>query len=618
MPPDVPPCRSPWLRIGLLLLSIVALLSPSFAQPPAPASPPAAVPASRQARNVAIITIRGEIRPGVTAESFKRRLKEAEVSGADAVVIELDTPGGEVGAVLEICNAIKGSPIPNTVGWVHPTAYSGGALIALACREMVASDPATMGDALPIAVTFGMLNRLPEHERQKILSPLMAEVVDSARRNGYDEYLVQGIVSRGVELWWVEDAQTGRRLAIDRAEYRTIFGSEPPVGRPRLVSAQGDSQPIVIPPGPSPDSPSGTPPPAPGPDTPPAAPLLPPMDDDTAYRPAAPGLEAIAKEVSDAQSVSSDRPIFTEGDRGRYTLIEQVSDGAGPVVMKHDDMERYGFTRATINSDEELRAYFGATTVRRLEASWSERLAFWMTNPLVRGVLIAVFLVALFIELTHPGVALPGAIAVLALVGLVGPPLMVGMANWWEIAAILAGIVLVMLEILVLPGFTVFGALGLILVFGGLIGTFVREEPGQLFPDSPGSRNDLLYGLATILLSTLSASVTIYFVAKNFGSLPLISKLVLRDTSGDEPMDPLIAAMDPTDGVGVAPGEKGRTITPLRPAGRAMISGRVIDVVADLGFLDANTPVRVVEATPFRITVERDPDPTGPTEEQNA
>src|SRR5690606_749186 len=125
-----------------------------------------------------------------------------------------------------------------------------------------------------------------------------------------------------------------------------------------------------------------------------------------------PGLEAIAKEVSDAQSVSSDRPIFTEGDRGRYTLIEQVSDGAGPVVMKHDDMERYGFTRATINSDEELRAYFGATTVRRLEASWSERLAFWMTNPLVRGVLIAVFLVALFIELTHPGVALPGAIAV--------------------------------------------------------------------------------------------------------------------------------------------------------------------------------------------------------------
>lgn len=612
-------------KLAVWLCFLTSLLSLQFAHAQPAAAPElsaTSIPASRQAKNVAIITIKGEIRSGITAQSFKRRLAEAEASGADALVVELDTPGGEVGAVLEICDAIKASSIPNTVAWIRPNAYSGGAIIALACRSMVATDPATMGDALPIAVTaFGMLNQLPEHERQKILSPLMAEVVDSARRNGYDEYLVQGIVSRGVELWLVEDAQTGKRLTIDRAEYATLFGDEPPTSRPRLVSAQATGRPGLMPsfPGPSPQSPTGTPGPSAPDAAPDPAPSATPVPDpssgsppgisspDTSYRPASPALAAIAKEVSGPQTLGSQRPLFSEADRGRYKLIEYVADGAGPVVMKHGDLTHYGFVDETIKSDEQLTAYFGASNVERLDASWSEGVVFWMTNPIVRGVLIVVFLIALFIELTHPGVALPGGIAALALLCLVGPPLMIGMASWWEIAAIIAGIGLVVIEIFVLPGFTVFGIIGLICLFGGLVGTFVRQEPGHLFPDSPGARDDLLYGVATILLSTVSAVVAMYFIGKHFGSLPIISRLVLNSSSDT---DELILAMDATEGVGIRAGETGRTLTPLRPAGRAMIGDRVLDVVSDIGFLDAGVAVRVIDATSFRITVARHETPS--------
>ncbi len=610
------------LPIAFALVAAICLVV-SFqiarAQPASSAElSPSAIPAGRQAKNVAIITIKGEIRSGITAESFKRRLAEAEASGADAIVVELDTPGGEIGAVLEICDAIKSSSIPNTVAWVHPDAYSGGAIIALACRSIVASDPATLGDALPIAITaFGTLNQLPEHERQKFLSPLMAEVVDSARRNGYDEYLVQGIVSRGVELWLVEDVQTGARLCIDRAEYAMLFGDEPPTSRPRLVSAQTTGSQPKMPtfPGPNPTSPTGTPDPSaadpmtgnPNPGDPTASPST-----DTSYLPATPSLASIAKDVSNPQTLSSQRPLFSPSDRGRYKLIEYVADGAGPVVMKNSDLVHYGFVDQTIKNDEQLKVYLGATYMERLDASWSEGFVFWMTNPFIRGFLIVVFLVALFIELTHPGVALPGAIAALALIFLVGPPLMIGMASWWEVAAILAGIGLVIIEIFVLPGFTVFGAIGLVCLFGGLVGTFVRQEPGHLFPDSPGARDDLLYGVATILLSSLSAVVAMYFVGKHFGSLPIISRLVLNaSTESDE----LILAMDPTDGVGVLPGETGRTLTPLRPSGRAMIGDQVLDVVSDLGYLDAGVAIRVVGATTFRITVARaDAPDTGETD----
>ena len=47
--------------------------------------------------------------------------------------------------------------------------------------------------------------------------------------------------------------------------------------------------------------------------------------------------------------------------------------------------------------------------------------------------------------------------AAVALVGLLAPPMLINMASWWEIAAIIAGILLIVLEIFVIPGFGIFG-----------------------------------------------------------------------------------------------------------------------------------------------------------------
>ena len=156
---------------ALLLLSVIAFASPT------------PVPAYRQAQTVAIITIEGEV-DSITASSFKRRLFEA--SDADAIVIELNTPGGGLLPTLQICYEIKNNAPPNTVAWIHPHAFSAGTIIALSCREIIAANNSTFGDAAPISA----MGPIPATERAKIESPILAEVVDSARRNHYDEHLV--------------------------------------------------------------------------------------------------------------------------------------------------------------------------------------------------------------------------------------------------------------------------------------------------------------------------------------------------------------------------------------------------------------------------------------------
>lgn len=587
----------------LATLASLAMALFSFAQDgPSQAAPPAAVPSHRQADNVAIITIDEEI-SAVTAYSFLRRLEVAQEAGANAIVIELHTPGGEVGAVLEICDAIRGSGITNSVAWIHNQAFSGGAIIALACKEIVTSSSGKMGDALPIRPDqVARFMSMSQAERQKFTAPLVAEVVASARLRGWDEYLVQGFVALGVELWWVRDAQTGEGFAINEEEFRLLFDGEPPRTRPLIASA-----PEAAPP-PAPDE---TPPPE-GEGAPPARPA---GDGAGAYRPAAPALAGLGV-TAEQIGQSSTRRRIAAADKGRYELVGYVSSGDGPLVLYGDEMAMLGFAANLgptgaldpIQNDADLAAFFGAQNVRRLEPTWSESLVRIMSHNVARGVLIVIFFVALFLEMSHPGIGLPGAIAAVAMIALLAPPALMGMASWWEIGAIVVGIVLIGLEIFVIPGFGVPGVVGLLLLFGGLLGTFVGDTPGGLFPDSPQATSDLVSGLVTIFLSTATAGLLMYFAAKHFGSIPLIGALVLKTVSGEASEEgDLLADIPVRDTMLPKIGAVGETVSPLRPSGRAQIADRVIDVVADLGYIEAGRPVRVVSADTFRVVVEEVP-----------
>lgn len=586
----VPGGRSPLRLASYALLTILTAIASSQGVP-APRDPAQAVPPSRQADNVAIITIAtgdGMI-DSVTAQSFARRLEIAERSGANAFVVELDTPGGEIGAVLDICDRIKSSTIENSAAWINQRAYSGGAIIALACGEIITNSPASLGDALPIAADplRGLLT-LPPEERGKLMIPLIREVIDSARRRNreaytYDEYLVQGIIT-GVELWWIEHIQTGQRIAINRSEYRALFGSEPIDSPPRLGSATpGLSPPIDSAPLPVPPGMGGT-------------------QSATPIQAASPRLEGVVAAAGESQDLASLRPTLTPADAGRWRLIERISDGSAPLVFRDDDLRRYNFaSNATpIRTDEDVRAWFGAKEVRRLDPLWSEGLVRFMTSLPVRGILLVLFLLGMFIEMVHPGLIVPSLVALTALAGLLIPPFLIGMANWWEVAAIIAGILLVISEIFIFPGFGVPGVLGVIALFAGLLGTFIPDQGQGLFPDTREQQQDLLFGALTLVLATTTAIGAMWFVSRRFGTLPLFKHLVLKD---DDESDELLRAMDPVDPGIILMGDLGRALTDLRPIGRVEIGGRSIDAVAESGYIDAGRRVRVVEVTAFRTVV---------------
>ena len=581
------------------------------------------IPAARQADRVVVITVEGAI-DATTALSVKRRIKAAEKAGFDAFVLEVDSPGGELGAVLEISNAIKMSTISNTISWVRPDAYSGGAIIALACNEIVTSDPASMGDAFIIQIGPGQVRSLTPTERTKFLPPLMADVTDSARRSGYDEYMVQAIVVDGIELWFVEEIETGRRLAVNEEEYRLLFGDEVVRGKPMLAEVTGgvktyqdtdaianDAEDAKEEPGedkdPAQDETGHEEQDASAQD--PADDVAPYklVDDPNAYRPASPTLEDVESVFADpGEGVGlespSTRPVFSSADRGAYRLLGYITDGSAAIVMRDDQLAYFGFSSGVIETDEELMAYFGADELVRVKMNGIERLVRFLTSLPVKFFLVAVFLIAIFVEMMMAGTGLAGAVAVGAIVLLLGPSAMIGLSGWWELIAIVIGLMCLAIELFVTPGVGIFGVIGFVMLFGGLIGTFVSAG-GTM--SNPAMQKDLMNGAVTVLLSFITAGIGWWLIIKNAQNLPLFDKLILTNASSVSgiPSKSLLHAIVPDDG-SVRVGSEGVTTTPLHPIGHADFDGQIEDVYAAFGTIESGVRVRVVTATKMRIEVE--------------
>jgi membrane-bound serine protease (ClpP class) len=504
----------------------------------------APIPAARKATTVAIIPIRGPI-DAITVASLKQRLAAAEDAGADALVIELDTPGGELVSTLEITNILRTRAPVNTVAWVNPFAFSAGTIIALSAREIVTAPDAMMGDAAPVTP----LGPIPVTERAKIESPLLAEVVDEARRHHYDERLVQAFVSVGVELWMLQDRSTGETVFVDRAEFETVFGRGPsdtftPITPPTNGQPFRVSPLLTLLSGLQPDSQDG------GEDIA-SSPLLPPA-----------------------------RTLLTADDGERFTVIGQVVSNDRLLTLKPWQAEAYGLSVGTIANDEELRAFFGADRVIRLEPRWSETLVQVLLSWPVRVSFIAIFVVCILIELAVPGIGWFGAGAIVALAVLVGAPMLVGLASWWDLAAIGLGLALIGIELFLVPGTLIAGMCGAVLILVGLIGSAVSGDLA-----STGTQEQVVRGGLIVIIGSLLGWGIAWLIARQLGATSFGGGFVLGETVGAHegirlPETTLLGA-------------RGIAVTDLRPSGRIEIDGETVDAVCSGRWIDAGTPVRV-------------------------
>ena len=97
---------------------------------------------------VVVIRIHDEIDLGIS-RFLTRTLNQARQDGAQAVILDINTPGGRLDAALQMRGALLNSPV-RTIAFVNREAFSAGALIAIAAKEIYLTPGAVLGAATPV------------------------------------------------------------------------------------------------------------------------------------------------------------------------------------------------------------------------------------------------------------------------------------------------------------------------------------------------------------------------------------------------------------------------------------------------------------------------------------
>lgn len=524
----------------------------------------------------------------VTLLSMQRRVDEALKQDATVIVFEMDTYGGLVTSALEICSYIKSLDV-RTVAWVNNKAYSAGAMISLACDEIVMRDPSRIGDCAPIA----MGQKLEGVERAKVESPILEEFRDSAKRNNYPESLCEAMVRLKPAIYKIE-----RTDSKDKGEIRYVFDSE--------LDAYTVENEAELTTGPKT-----------GDNTSRAITRLSLIEPQT--RLLQPGTQAQiiplpnqGKEepkVSKPTKVPSiNSPTQRHREPGKWRIIEKIHEKETLLTMNAARALELGFSKKTISSDEELAAYTDAADgeINRMSRSWSEDIAQWLVSPAIRSILMILLMMGAYMELKAPGVGLPGAIALGALVLLVGAPYFAGMASMMEILIMLGGIVLIGVEVFVIPGFGLAGITGIAMFFVGLLMTFFEAGGPGFLPDTDFAWEQLQEGLVSVVIAMIAGGAGIFILTKYFGVLPVFKRLVLADGTSSSQIMASASGTSIDSSTSLQVGDIGIVTARLTPSGEANFDDRIVDVKSNASFIDAGTKIRVVSISGNLVTVEEE------------
>jgi len=269
--------------------------------------------------------------------------------------------------------------------------------------------------------------------------------------------------------------------------------------------------------------------------------------------------------------------------------------------MSASEAHAYGFSKGIVRDEDDLSARYDIASIVRIERSWSEGLALWLTSMYVRGFLMIIIMLGAYVEFHTPGVGVPGLIALIGLAIFVGAPYLTGLANVWEILVIVVGVGLIALEVFVIPGFGVAGISGILLVAIGLLATFVPDEPGRSFPiyipSLPNTIEAMKTGIVTLASSFIASLIGMIVLSRVLPKTVFFRAIV--------PANPTPADIAPDDAYRGAAhlGSRGRAKSPLHPAGKALFGAVLVDVVSRGEFIDADTEVEVIKRRGHRVVV---------------
>lgn len=269
----------------------------------------------------------------------------------------------------------------------------------------------------------------------------------------------------------------------------------------------------------------------------------------------------------------------------RDVEIKGIINKGKLLTMTKEEAIKWKVADFSCNSIGELLSISGLSNSKTITVpiNWAEKIARFVTEPMVSSLLVSIGTLGIMVELYTPGLGISGMTGLVCLGTFFWGHHIINLAGFEEIILFVFGIIMLALEVLVIPGFGIAGILGIICLSSGLVLATIGGEITM------PALSHALYRLSlSLIITTILFIILLRFLPQK--ARPKI--FVLQNVSPEEEKQAPVAV-----------GTCGSALTTLRPAGKAVFGEEKWDVISDGEYIRKGSNIEIIESKKGKIVV---------------
>jgi membrane-bound serine protease (ClpP class) len=278
--------------------------------------------------------------------------------------------------------------------------------------------------------------------------------------------------------------------------------------------------------------------------------------------------------------------------------VDSVNQAGKVITFTTTEALKFGYCEAKVESIEEIleRNKIESYEIETYYLGATEKIIAFFLNPFISGLLILVIIGGIYFELQTPGVGFPLFAALTALVFYLVPYYLNGLAEYWEIIALFAGIVLLLVEIFVIPGFGIAGVSGIVLMVTSMILIMLNND---FFNFEFVPLGDIIVAAFATVGGLAGGVLLLIFGGVRISKTKAFQRFALPDTQ-DKSQGYTVNALNDA-----LIGKQGTAYTVLRPGGKILIEEEIYDAFTRGDYIEKGEAVEVIATEGTTLKVKR-------------
>lgn len=307
---------------------------------------------------------------------------------------------------------------------------------------------------------------------------------------------------------------------------------------------------------------------------------------------------AAEPQPADEKTVSALRAEFTSTaqSRGRPEKlaaamvdkdieIENVIEKDKILTLNAEQAIKLNIADNIVLNNEEVLNFLNLRDAKivHINPNWAENISRFVTNPIVSPLLLSIGFLGLIIEFWTLGWGIAGSMGLISLSLFFGGHIIAGLAGFETIILFAIGLLLLLAEVFLIPGFGLAGIGGAAAILASIFLTF----------------GNMVQATYSILIA-LGLSIAGFFLLIRFIPSTRAWRKFVLSTEQKKELGYTVGTKD----LKRLTGKEGIAITPLRPSGIVEVNGKKLNALTLGEYVDSNTKIKIISVEGNKIVVE--------------